>query len=242
MTTLLKDEIQKIISLQEIDSRIYVLKREKDIILPGQVNQLAENFQAKKDESRSCAEYFKQVQLKKKDREIELASKEDVLRKFQGQLYQLKTNKEYHAKLREIEGVKADISVAEDNLLKTMEEIEIEKEKLDAAKEALADEEKNYKKIENELQGKMKDIEAEIGVLNNKRRQFTSEIKPEILSRYENLLESLNGLAIVPIKGSICGACHMAVTHQKINEIRMYSHMVSCENCVRILYIPEEGL
>ena len=59
----------------------------------------------------------------------------------------------------------------EDNFLKTMEEVEIEKEKLDAAKEALVDEEKNYKKIEKELQDKIKGLEAEIEVLNNKRKR-----------------------------------------------------------------------
>jgi uncharacterized protein len=241
MSTLLKDDIQKIISLQEIDSHIHELKRQENVTLPEQINELADNFQIKKDNFGSCGESFKQVQLKKKERELELASKEEGLRKFQGQLYQLKTNKEYHAKLTEIGGIKADISVAEEDLLKTMEEIDTEKEKLEDAKKALADEEKNYKVKEKELQDKIKNIKIEIAESANKRKQFTSEIKPKVLSRYEELLQSRNGLAIVPIRGSICGACHMRVTHQKINEVKMYNNLAFCENCVRILYIPEDS-
>jgi uncharacterized protein len=240
MTTLLKEEIQRLVSLQRIDSRIYQLKQEKESRLPEKLRLLTAAFKEKKDDFLCSQERFKQVQLKKKDREVELASKEEALRKSQGQLYQLKTNKEYQAKLSEIGAIKADISVAEEDVLKAMDEIEKEKENLQKAQELLEQEEKNNKEKEDEINQELKKMEAEIASLDNQRREFTDGIKPEILTRYENLLKMRNGLAIVPVIDSSCGACYMRVTHQKINEIKMYDELVFCESCVRILYMPED--
>jgi len=117
----LKEELVKIVQLQEVDSNIYSLKQEKDIKKPAQLESIKVEFEEKKNELSAFEEKIKATQLKKKEKEIELASKEENLRKSQGQLYQLKTNKEYQAKLTEIGSLKADISIEEDDLLKIMD-------------------------------------------------------------------------------------------------------------------------
>ena len=120
----LKQEIRKLIELQELDSKIYTLTQEKDITKPAQLDELRNNFQAKKEALSSYEEKVKQLQLKKKEQELDLASKEENVRKAQGQLYQLKTNKEYHAKLSGIESLKADVSVIEEVILNMLEELD----------------------------------------------------------------------------------------------------------------------
>ncbi len=236
----LKEEITKIVQLQEIDSQIYVLSQEKDIKKPAQLEALKGEFAQKKQNLSIFEDKVKAVQLKKKDKELELASKEEGLRKSQGQLYQLKTNKEYQAKLSEIASLKADISIAEDELLRILEEIEVTKKELDIQKSSLDQEEKKFKEQEGMITNEMRDMDAKIKNLQDKRESFISNIDQNILSKYEKLLQVRQGLAIVPVNNANCGYCHMRVTHQKINEIKMYKDMVFCENCVRMLYIPED--
>ena len=236
----LKDEIRKLIELQEIDSQIYKLQGKKDEVLPVKIEKLKKDFKEISTQFTTAEEKLKSLQLKKKDKEIELGTKETELKKFQAQLYQLKNNKEYQAMIKEIESHKADISVVEENTLIVMEELETAKKECGLQKEALAQKEKVFKDEESNLTGAIKDAEAEIKNLAEKRTAHTAKINKKIISRYEHLLKSCKGLALVPVKGNICGACYMHLNHQTINEIKMLEHLVSCGNCVRILYIPED--
>ncbi len=236
----LKEEIRKLVQLQEIDARIYKLQEKKNETLPARLEEIREGFEETSKNFTSTEEKLKSLQLEKKDKEIELATKEEELKKLQAQLYQLKSNKEYQAMLTEIESHKADISVAEECVLIVMDALEEAKKECAAQKEALSQDEKAFKAGEAKLNLSLKDAEAEISNLGVKREALVGGIEKEILAKYERLLNSRQGLALVPVKGSDCGACHMRLNHQKINEIKMLEHLVSCDSCVRILYIPED--
>ncbi|MDD3274808.1 MAG: C4-type zinc ribbon domain-containing protein, partial [Candidatus Omnitrophica bacterium] len=75
--------------------------------------------------------------------------------------------------------------------------------------------------------------------LETQRKQIIPEIDPKIFQEYERILSSREGLAIVPVEHNSCGGCHMLVPPQVINLIKMYSHIITCEVCNRILYIRE---
>jgi predicted nucleic acid-binding Zn-ribbon protein len=236
----LKEEIIKIVQLQEIDSRIYNLSQERDIKKPAQLETLRADFDQRKQILSAFEERIRAAQLKKKDKEIDLGSKEEGLRKAQAQLYQLKTNKEYQAKLAEIASLKADISAVEDGLLKILDEIESATKEFDSQKASLDQEEKKFKEQENSIQNEIKDMDAQIKSLEDKRKSFAGVVDKNTLSKYENLLKTRQGLAIVPVNNNNCGYCHMRVTHQTVNEIKMYKDLVFCGSCVRILYMPED--
>lgn len=236
----LKNEIRKIVQLQKNDSCIYKLRQEKDMEKPSLLKKIKLEFEQKKEIISVDEKKIKELHLKNKEKEIDLGSKEESLKKIQGQLYQLKTNKEYQIKLNEIGSLKADISVAEENMLKILEEIESAKKDLELKKEILCREEKNFKEEECKIKNQIKDIEIKISGLENKRNSFTNEIGEKTLAKYEQLLKTRGGLAIVPVNGNHCGFCGIAVTHQKINEIKMYDNLAFCENCVRILYLPDD--
>jgi len=236
----LKEEIAKIVKLQEIDSQIHKLKIEKDFDLPSQLKNIKDGFEEKKQSCLAYEEKTKQIHLTKKDKEVDLAAKEENLRKLQGQLYQLKTNKEYQAKLTEIASMKADISVVEEDLIKILDETESVQKDLDAQKQILSQEEAKSKEEEIKINEKIKDIEVTLKNLEDKKSILSKDIDKNILLQYEDLLTKRNGFAIVSVEGGNCGACHMLVTHQKINEIKMYEKPILCENCVRMLYIAED--
>ncbi len=236
----LKDEIRKLVELQEIDSQIQALAREKDVIKPAFLQKIKVDFQEKQNILAEFETGWKNLQVKKKSLEVELATKEENLRKAQAQLYQLKTNKEYQAKLTEIGSLKADISVSEEGVLRILEEIDSAKKKLDEEKAIVSEAESKYKLEEKNTKEEIKSLEVKLLGLNNKRHQSSAEIDKTIISKYEKLIKSRGGLALVAVKNDNCGACHLALTHQKINEIKMYENPVFCENCVRMLYLAED--
>lgn len=236
----LKEEIRKLVELQAIDYKIYLLKHKKDVDKPQELSNAKNIFEEKKGKLKSFEEKLKQLQLKRKERELDLSSKEENVRKAQGQLYQLKTNKEYQAKLTEIESLKADVSLLEEELIKILDEIDEAERNLNEEKKKLAEEQKIFLDQEAKIKNEIKAMEAEIKNLEDKRKITAEKIDKHVFSVYERSLRTRNGLAITPVENENCGACHIKVTAQKINEIKMYKDLVFCENCVRVLYIPED--
>ena len=236
----LKEEIRKLIELQELDSRIHSLLHNKDEEIPSKLEELKNNFNEKKNLLSSFEEKVKQLQLRRKDKELDLFAKEENVKKAQSQLYQLKTNKEYQAKLVEISSLKADVSLIEEDIINLLDELEKAERELNNAKKKLEEDEKKFKEEENRLKEEIKQLEIQINNLKDKRKIIADSIDSNILSTYERLLKTRSGIAIASVENENCSACHMRVTAQTINEIKMYKDLVFCEMCVRILYIKED--
>ncbi len=237
----LRDEIIKVVELQTLDTQIYNLREKKDVEKPQQLEGIKADLDKNKEIFSTFEEKLKALQLSKKESEIELAAKEENLKKAQTQLYQLKTNKEYQAKLTEIGSLKADISVAEDKVLKALEDIEVITKDFNLQKDRLGFLEQECKLKESKIQSEIRDMEAKIKNFNEKRQVLAAGIDKEIFFQYERSLKKRQGLAVVAVFNNNCSACNLLLNPQKINEIKMYKNLVFCENCVRILYIPEDA-
>jgi len=133
----LKEQINYLIKLQAVDTQIYQLQQEKQNI-PLKLKELEEEFTKKKENLSHLEKKGLDLQKQGKEKELDLASKEEDGRKLQTQLYQIKTNKEYTAKLKEIEAAKADVSVLEDAILVLLEETDKLKNEINNEKQFLA--------------------------------------------------------------------------------------------------------
>ena len=89
----LKAQINSLIQLQIIDTEIYALRYEKEL-KPNEIKALEISFEEKKQRLADLEKASLDLQKQRKDKELELASKEEAIKKSQVQLYQLKTNKE----------------------------------------------------------------------------------------------------------------------------------------------------
>jgi predicted nucleic acid-binding Zn-ribbon protein len=235
----IKEETRKLVELQEIDKQIFNLNKEK-AEHPRILQSLQENFDCKKANLKSLEENKQQQQMKQKEYEIELGTKEENIKKSQSQLGQLKTNKDYQIKLTEIESFKADKSINEEKILKLMDEIDGFSKSIDAEKEVLKTEEKKWLEEKNAISNRSKDIDARLNDLQGKRKILSASIHKRVLEQYEHILAGKEGFAIVKVKDNSCYGCFMKVPHQVINEIKMYERLVTCEICSRILYLEED--
>ena len=237
MTTAINEQIKVLVELQKIDSQIYRLKKELGTH-PGEQKMLDQEFEKKKGRLKAAEEALKALQLKQKQKESDLAAREDKITKLQGQLYQLKSNKEYSAMELEIKGMKADKSVLEEDVLRLLEEVDQAKAALTKEKEALSSEEKNYKERSDALKKKAVEIENAAREHEENRGHFTPNVEKHLLMQYERLLKGCEGLALVPVLNNSCGGCHMGLTPQMVNETRQFEKWILCESCARILYWP----
>lgn len=235
----IRTQIKKLVELQKIDFEIYNFKRELRE-KPDFIAQLKEKFESNKEGLKRLEDKLKALLVDRKAKELELQAKEGDIAKANTQLSSLKTNKEYQAKLLEIEYIKADKSVIEEKILILFDEGDQVNALIVQEKNKVAEEENKFLVQKSEVDGLIKEFQDKLKVMEAKRNQITPEINPAQLSRYERILENKDGLALVPIKNHCCGGCFMNIPEQVINEMKMHDRVISCEMCARLLYLEDD--
>ena len=228
-------QIDVLIKLQQLDGEIYKLKEEGNA-KPAETQGLKEAFAQQKQALKLQEDEVKSLQLRRKEHEIELATKEKEIKKYQTQLLQIKTNKEYMSLQNQIGGLKADNAVLEDDILELMEKIDAVKAEIAGERERLIAEEKSLNQEIERIAREVKEIDGKINSLEKERNQVCVNIDKGLLSRYERILKAKAGLALVPIVGESCGGCHQILPPQVVNEARMKDRLITCDFCARLLY------
>ncbi len=235
----IKDQIRKLVDLQTMDIEVYRLKsnlREK----PLEIEALKATLEAKKATLKKLEEQLKAIQVQQKEYEVDLKAKEDAMAKADAQLLQLKTNKEYSAKLLEIENIKADKSLIEEKILLGFDQVDAARKALEAEKGTVTHYEKEFQTKKKQIEDMMAVAGDQLKVKESQRSRLTPDVRPDILSRYERIVHNKEGLGIVPVKNHACGGCFMHLTEQLIHQIKMHDQLITCDVCARILYLEDD--
>ncbi|MDP8212516.1 MAG: C4-type zinc ribbon domain-containing protein [Candidatus Zapsychrus exili] len=235
----IKDQVKKLVKLQKIDGKIYNFKKELEV-KPAFIEELKEQFELKKETLKNLEEKFKNIQLHRKQKELDLQGKEDEITKSNTQLSQIKTNKEYTAKITEIESIKADKSIIEEDILLSYDEADAASVEIEKEKQNVDQEEKNYLNKKKEVEYYVVEIKSKVSELEAEKEVIVPEIDKDSLLRYERILRHKEGLAVVSVNGQVCGGCYMNLKPQTINEVKIADTIVECDMCSRILYFEDQ--
>lgn len=230
-------QLSALIELQKLDTEIFQLEK-KIKIIPEELDKSMSDVKEKENKLNEEKTSISELQKKKRNAEMTLQTKESEIDKLNTQLFEVKTNKEYSAMLSEIENKKKEKTRLEDSILEIMDEIEkTEIAQKQNEKEVL--EEKN--KLEKEKKVKEEEAHQLQKIIDGKktiRAEITKNISPEVLAKYEKLIKSKEGTAVVPIdfKNEACLGCYMGLPPQVINEVRLNNKLINCDKCGKFLY------
>ena len=229
------DQLEFLRQLQTLDGELYRLRRVK-----GEKPRELAQAQARvaEDEARlkAAEERLTQLQLQQKEQEIELQTREGNVRKLQGQLFQVKTNKEYTAMQHQIDTLKADSSLLEDEVLKRFDAIDQASKERQAQQQRVKDAQDHLRQETSRVQAELATLEEQIAHLERQRQDLAPHVPPDALSLYERILIIREGLALVPLLEESCGGCNRRLPPQVVNEVHLQVKLVTCEHCNRILY------
>jgi predicted nucleic acid-binding Zn-ribbon protein len=196
-------------------------------------------------EGRLGVEIEELEEYRRKSREVEqeIEDIENRIAKSNEKLINIKSNKEYQAALKEIDGLGEKKSLLEDKAIEIMEEIEVlEKRNRDANAE-MEDFKEGFEKAREEILEELKALDQDFANLEKEREHFSQVIDSDLLKRYNHIRKHKGGVAISPVIKGICQACHMGIPPQKFNELIRGKDLMSCPYCMRIIYWGEdEGL
>ncbi|MFH1189316.1 MAG: C4-type zinc ribbon domain-containing protein [Candidatus Omnitrophota bacterium] len=233
-----EEQVKLLVELQKLDSQILKMEDELNSI-PEKLSKFENDLNEKSANLKKHEDNAKALHLKRKEKEVELQTKEDTIKKYTTQMYQVKTNKEYTALQEEIARVKADNSLIEEAILKIFDQVDAENREVASQKEFLKKEEAAMREEKKKLDADSVRIKSDLGALKSQRAELGLKVDQKILVRYDRILANRGGLAVVPIIGESCQGCFAHIPAQIINEVRMKNSIIGCDGCTRILYLEE---
>ncbi|MDZ7309328.1 MAG: hypothetical protein ONB49_20035, partial [candidate division KSB1 bacterium] len=177
---MIADVLQTLLALQQVDRQLLALERAKGD-LPQRLSELKQNLAhatRKRDEAR---ERFSQLERNRRALEGEVALARERKKKYETQLYSVKTNKEYDAITLEIETAEQQIDQGETRILTMLEEERKLQEEIDGHNATVAHLQQQAQEQEAELAVLLENTRGQVEDLSRRRSDLARQVKPNLL-------------------------------------------------------------
>lgn len=236
----MQESLRALLELQKTDQDLHELEQYK-VDIPNQLKSM-ESAQSEAETRLSDQETkVADIEKDRRQQERDLQAAQEQVKKYQGQLYSVKTNKEYDALQAEIQAQKNRISELEDAILQLISEAETEQETLETVRGETESLIERFGEERTALESRLAAVDEDVAVKMDERKRMAMRVENPVLKVYDRISRNLRGMTVVPLKKGACSGCFHVIPLQVIMQIRQGRRLVSCESCGRIL-ILEEGL
>ncbi|MDO8520266.1 MAG: C4-type zinc ribbon domain-containing protein [Deltaproteobacteria bacterium] len=234
----MKNDLTQLITLSKIDSTIDLLEDRKGELpeairsLETQLSDLLGSLEAQKKNMETM-----KGELKKK--EGDLTEQKEWAVKREERAKEIKTNKEYHAALKEVAQSKKACADLEAAITSLNTRIEEEGVKIAEVEGTLADRKQALENEISEKKGEIANLDAEIAEQVTERTGKEKELKEGLLKKYKTIRNRI-APALAGASQGTCMECNTRIPPQMYIELQKYKQIVNCPRCHRILYVEAE--
>ena len=239
--------LDDIVSLQ---AKLSSLKDAQEQIagIPEWMTELHAEHSGRLNEISELEEAVEESRRIRREAESEIADAQEKLKRYQDQINQVTTQREYGALLQEIDTTKTLIRESEERAFGSMEGREEAEGKITEAREAFADLDQRYKDALVQWEAEKPTIAEKISRLEESAEVLRERVPRGLLAQFDRLRERLGGEALAPVQAVErsgpriwhCGSCNYRVRPQVVVQIRAGGDLQQCDACKRILHLPPE--
>ncbi len=218
--------------------------------IPDWMRELHEEHSGHREKIAEIEDTIEAAGRERRAAEGEVEEAREKQRRYQQQINEVSTQREYGALLQEIDTVKEQINQGEERALACMEQVETLTRELESEREAFQEVDERYSVEQEKWEAEKPGVAQEVAELERKVEGLRERLPRRIVALFDRLDERLGGapLAMVrsaerPGKGPAewhCGACNYRVRPQVVVQIRNEGTLVQCDSCKRILYMEED--
>jgi len=230
-----EQELSTIYEAQKIDLKI--IEQERILLsTPEKIKVMDDELANTRLKIEKEKEIIEELEKERRKKEKELEADKDKIKKLEAKLYEVKTNKEYQALLKEIEAAKAMNDKTEEDILVLMDKIEDIKKDYNSSQAHLKIREKEIEIEKNKIEKDTQSVDKIITDLKTERDNLLSVVNEQLRTTYMILREKRNGIAVSNAKNGVCLGCFMNIPPQLFIEVTKNKRLIQCPSCGRILY------
>jgi predicted nucleic acid-binding Zn-ribbon protein len=230
-----EQELSTIYEAQKIDLKI--IEQERVLLsTPEKIKVMDDELANTRLKVEKEKEIIDELEKEKRKKEKELEADKDKIKKLEAKLYEVKTNKEYQALLKEIEAAKAMNDKTEEDILVLMDKVEDIKKDYNSSQAHLKIREKEIEIEKSKIEKDTQSVDKVITDLRTERNNLLSVVNEQLRSTYMILREKRNGIAVSNAKNGVCLGCFMNIPPQLFIEVTKNKRLIQCPSCGRILY------
>ena len=233
------EAIEKLLILQDRDRKIRRVTGELAHIEPERQTLKTKTATAQAELEHAKLR-IRQIESSRKDLELEVEAKKQMIVRYANQQFQTRKNEEYRALAHEIETCKAAIFKIEDQEIELMEQAEAGQKEVLRATQAVNDARKLMDEQVAQLDAREQNLRKELAELEANREALASAVDESARGRYERLVRSKGENVVVGVQHGVCGGCHMKLPPQLLVTCQAEKELVACSNCGRILYYSSD--
>lgn len=235
----MKEELSRLIALQDIDLQIKKLDEEM-AACHSDIEKRKASINEKKELIAKHQESIEAGEQRKRELEAETEDQLAHIKDRQTKLMNVQTNREYQSLLKEIEECKKSNKEREDEIVRLMEQAESLQTKITEQTNVCQSEEELLAEAEASCTNQAKGIETNKEKFQKTRNKQAEQIPESLQRRYDQLRDKRNGLAIAGVTSGVCQGCFMNIPPQQFNEVLRGEQLLSCPTCQRLMYHQPE--
>jgi predicted nucleic acid-binding Zn-ribbon protein len=231
----LLEQLKYLVELQFLVDKKAGLVRAREET-PRRIEELERQFAEFEGEYHQKKMEYENALKMRRSLEQDVKDLENKLARSKSRTHEVKTNREYQALLKEVEDLREDIRIKEDQTLEYMEVIErLDKEVKSAGKDLEArrkqlEEDKEKVRQESDL------VDTRLGALEVLQEEVRRKMDPVIVKRYDFLMVNRAGSAVAAVQDGTCQLCHLSLPPQKYVELQRDDAIMNCPSCLRFIY------
>ncbi|HJT17826.1 MAG TPA: C4-type zinc ribbon domain-containing protein [Thermoanaerobaculia bacterium] len=193
-------------------------------------------WQAANDEMTRLQASIEQLSKEKRRVEGELSDQQEILKRYQGNLMQVKNQQQYAAAWKEIDSTRKQVKDLEDADLKTMGDIESLQTNLNERRDGSTDLKSRWDAAHAEWQHSLGDLRAEVAKLKERASALESQLPDRLKNDFFRIFKQRQNVAVAAVTGETCSACRTRIRPALYQQLKR-GELVHCEGCHRILYL-----
>ena len=228
--------VKKLLELQSVDQEVASLTKDIDS-LPAEEARRRRRLDELQRTAVDARNRFLKTELEARNLEKAIRGSDDEIKRLNERLNTVRNNAEYQATLFQIEAVRKDRDVMQEECLKLLETVESVRPEVATAEAAVAEEQKVLQAFLGEAEALRSSRAGAIAEVRQRRATLAEGIPPDLLSEYDGLFKTRDHVAVCAVADGYCQGCYNKITMNDTARLLGKSTVVRCGSCQRILYL-----
>ena len=232
-------ELAACVALQRLLERRAAIRREMDTP-PEELVALREALATRRESLGAKQKRREDLLAEQETAQTEAEALREEREHFRKQKSMVTNMKQLQAVVSELDHVDVQLKAHEDRLIELMTELETLDRDIAGLQEETPEEQGRREQAEATWQDRNQAAASELHAVERSVREVRSSVGEPAFTRFKKLWTSRKPVAVVPLDGTSCSACHAELRPSLVQLVRSLETLQTCDTCRRLLYDPEQ--